>query len=448
MTPGRRDWSKIAFIVSAFLMAFGYGFVVGAQNVFPYSIVHFAIDSVRQLRTWRSQFGVRPDAYLQRARYPGAGVTRDVDGRVSPGLTLLIGFFGSTNEARLIRADGRVVRRWPLSFSALFPDPTHVLPESDRPKSDWNVDPHDGLALHDGSIVFNFENLGVAKLDRCGGVAWTLPRMAHHVISPNDDGTFWIGGRRYVEGESPYPHIKTPFLDETAMRVSADGQVLQELSVLKALLLGAPGLYFGGLSNQVPRGETLHLNDIDELPASLAARFPQFQAGDLLLSMRDLSLLMVLRPSTEEVVWRRVGRWIRQHDPDFLPNGHISIFSNNPMAAAEGPAHVDQWPDPLGSSTILDLDPVTGVTSLVYGRGSGQAFYTAFRGKHERLPNGDLLVVESNAGHVFEVDQEGALVWEYVNRYDETNTAVVYQAHRYADDYFTVSDWTCPATTH
>ncbi|MGE0813575.1 MAG: arylsulfotransferase family protein [Vicinamibacterales bacterium] len=443
--PRTRDRARFAFFASSFLLVFAYGFLVGAENVFPYTLLRVGINAVRQLGAWRTDFGVRPEVFLQPAARPGDGVTRHLEGRSAPGLTLIVAFFGGTHELRLIRADGTVVRRWPVRYFDLFPDSSHVLPPADRPKTEWNVEPHDGLALPDGSVVFNFENKGLVRLDRCGDVVWTLPRMAHHVISPNADGTFWVGGRRYVEGPSPYPPLETPFHEETAMRVSAHGQVLQEISVLKALLDGAPGVFFGGLSNEVPRGDMLHLNDIEELPPNIADRFPRMSAGDLLLSMRDLSLLMVLNPSTGQVVWRRVGRWIRQHDPDFRPDGTITVFSNNPLPAFASPAGARRRDGPLGASTILDLDPVTGATNVVYGGSPDGYFYTPIRGKHEWLSNGNLLIVEANAGRVFEVAPDGEVVWEFLNRYDDRDAAVVYQARRYTEDYFTVSDWNCPS---
>ncbi|MEZ5289008.1 MAG: arylsulfotransferase family protein [Vicinamibacterales bacterium] len=445
----RRDWSKIAFVFSSALFVFAYGFLVGSQNVFPYRLVRAGIDAVRDARqNWRTELGVRPDPFLEPTPYAGNGVTRHEDGRMAPGLTLVEGFFDGSNELRLITADGTPVHRWPVKFYDFFPNPTHVLPATDRPKSEWNAELHDGLALPDGSLVFNFESMGLVKVDRCGQAVWTLPRMVHHVIHPNEDGTFWVGAKRYVEGASPYPHIRTPFADETALKVSADGKPLEEISALEALLQEVPSAYFGGSAYEVPRGEMMHLNDIEPLPARFADQFPEFAAGDLLLSFRGVSLLAVMRPSTKQLVWKSVGRWIRQHDPDFRPDGHITIYSNNTLEAIEPHANGGEWPDPLGASTILDFDPRSGATTVVYGGTKEQPFYSAFRGKHEWLENGNLLIVESNVGRVFEVAPSGDVVWEFLNQYDDKTAAVVYQAHRYPDGYFSVTDWSCPSAAN
>ncbi|MDQ8155459.1 MAG: arylsulfotransferase family protein, partial [Gemmatimonadota bacterium] len=79
----------------------------------------------------------------------------------------------------------------------------------------------------------------------------------------------------------------------------------------------------------------------------------------------------------------------------------------------------------------------------VYPTRPGQAFYTMYRGQHQRLPNGNLLLSESMAGRVIEVTAQGDIVWELINRYDEQDIASVNDAIRYPDGYLTVTDWSC-----
>lgn len=439
-----RDLARVAFFVSAFAAVFAYGFAVGSFNVFPYGVIITGVNALREVRdSWRTDTGLRPNLFLEPARYAGTGVTRHDDARMAPGLTLVAEFIDGGNELRLLRADGTVLRRWPVRFATLFPKPDHVQPPTLVPISEWHAELHDALLLPDGAAVFNFEGIGLAKVGRCGEVVWTLPRMVHHAISPAGDGGFWVGSKRYVTTASPYPHVRTPFHDETVMKVSADGVVQDEIPVLDALIHSAPGAFYGGAGFGVPNGDMIHLNDVEPLDAARAAAFPQFAAGDLLVSLRGLSLLGVLRPSTHRFVWTQVGMWSRQHDPDFQANGHITVFSNNTIEPGAVPDTSTGTPDPLGASTIIDLDPVTGASRVLYGGTPEQPFYSAYRGKHEILDNGNLLIVESNAGRVLEVTPSGELVWEYVNRFDATDAAVVYQARRYPESYFTVSDWTC-----
>jgi hypothetical protein len=54
-------------------------------------------------------------------------------------------------------------------------------------------------------------------------------------------------------------------------------------------------------------------------------------------------------------------------------------------------------------------------------------------GEHQRLANGNGLIVESDRGRVFEVTPDGEIVWTYINRWDQDEVATVYHATRYPD---------------
>ncbi|MCI0554050.1 MAG: arylsulfotransferase family protein, partial [Anaerolineae bacterium] len=182
-----------------------------------------------------------------------------------------------------------------------------------------------------------------------------------------------------------------------------------------------------------------HLNDVEELSSAMADRFPQFAAGDLLLSMRDLNLIMIIDPLTRTVKWHHTGPWIGQHDPDFEANGKISVFNNNNDGTKTGSI--------LGGSNIIEIDPVNGQTTLKYGSRPTQKMFSNFRSKHQNLfdvgGNPSILITESEAGRVLEVNHKGDIVWEFINRYDDNEIAIMNEAIRYPEDYFAVREWTC-----
>lgn len=440
MRERKTDVSKRAFVFSCLMLVFAYGVAVGAYRIFPYWIIKFAVDSVQQV--WEEKptlLGLRPEGYLRPARHDGAGVTRFLADRAAPGLTFIAGFFEDTNELLLIRLDGAVVQRWPVRFSDFFPAPSHIAPEGLIPATDWNTDIHGALALPDGSVVFNFEYHGMVKLDRCGVVEWTVPRMTHHSIELASDGGFWVSGRRYVEGVSDFPPLEAPYSEDLVLKVSAEGEVLTEMSVPRLLFESGlrPLWLANGHTNvkDVPGQELVHLNDIEELSDELATEFPQFGAGDLLLSLRNLNLILVIGAGSGGVKWHQTGPWIRQHDPDFLSDGTISVFNNNSDDTESGTI--------LGGSSIVRVDPGSGAVSVRYGAAPDQHMYTNSRGKHQTLENGNVLVTETQAGRIFEIDDRGDVVWEFINRFDEDNVAFVNEARRYPEDYFTVENWAC-----
>jgi Arylsulfotransferase (ASST) len=436
----RRDLSKIAFAISGALFILGYGVAVGTFELFPFRFLQDGWYSARAVRDdLGTALGIRPGYFLFPARHPGSGVTHYDRARAAPGLTLIQGFFDGGNELRLIQLDGSIVHRWPVKYFDIFPRPTHIAPASAIPKRDWNVETHGAQILPDGSVVFNFEYAGTVKLDRCGRLQWTVPRMTHHSVETSSDGGFWIPSQRYVSSRSSFPALRPPYVEETILNVSATGAVVREISVLELLLNNdLQGLLF--MTNPmrpVPNDVVPHLNDVEELSPELAPHFPQFAAGDLLLSFRGLNLLMVVDPNTLKVKWHQVGRWLAQHDPDFEPNGRISLFNNNNPGG-------DIPPNVLRSN-ILEVDPRSGATSVRYGSESGPRMFTESLGEHQYLDfdGGHILIVEAAAGRVAEVDSAGGLVWEFINRFSETEVAQVADALRRPEPYFMVRDWAC-----
>ncbi len=432
--------AKFLFYAVCASFIFFYGIAVEKYQVFPYAILYYFKDSAVQVyEEFRVLAGLKPVHFLGKARYDGDGVTRFEADQAAPGLTLISGFSDGTNGLRLLRLDGSLVRHWPVRFSEIFPNPEHIRPKSEVPVTDWNVDLHGALALPDGSVVFNFEYGGMVKLDRCGTVLWTVPMMTHHSIEHSEDGGFWVSGRRYVDDKSAFPKVDVPYFEDLILKISADGDLLKEISVPGLLfknnlhsLLFANGIHWVELPDEL---EIVHLNDIDELSLDLAERFPQFAAGDLLLSLRDLNLIMVVDPRTETVRWYKTGPWIRQHDPNFQANGTITLFNNNSDDTEAG--HI------FGGSNIIEVDPINNQTKALYGAELDQIMFSNIRGKHQVLDNGNILITEFTAGRVFEVNSSGDIVWEFISRFDEDETIEVADAIRYPERYFTVEDWSC-----
>ncbi|HVJ29271.1 MAG TPA: arylsulfotransferase family protein, partial [Gammaproteobacteria bacterium] len=142
-----------------------------------------------------------------------------------------------------------------------------------------------------------------------------------------------------------------------------------------------------------------HPNDVDVLSAALAPQFPMFEEGDLLVSFREIDLVAVIDPETAALKWWNVGPWLKQHDPDFLPDGRISVYSNNPSR---------------GRSDILKIDPRTrAVTSDLYD--GGARFYSAEMGSHQYQPNGNVLITVPGEGRVLLVSPHGEPIMEFNN---------------------------------
>ena len=296
-------------------------------------------------------------------------------------------------------------------------------------------------------MVFNFDGKGLAKLNRCGRVLWTVARQTHHSVERAEGGGYWVPGRRYVPAEttSRFRPFEAPYHEDTIMKVSADGEILMETSLVELFYKNNMEALLTVNTETLTDDEITHLNKVAELSSEMAQDFPMFAAGDLLLSIRGLNAILVVDPAVQRIKWLSIGPWIRQHDPEFKSGGTISVFNNNAYASVVATG------DPFGRfdpslprvTNIVEIDPSTNEHQIVYGGVKGQEMMTVIRGKHELTARGGLLITEFEAGRVLETDRNGRIVWQFINRYDQDDVAEITEARVYPPEYFEVRDWAC-----
>lgn len=440
--------AKILFALGVAALLVLAGIAIGWFRLPPAPQIEAGIEAFRDLRNnWRSYVGTVPTKFLRPSRYPGQGVTVNEPGAAQPGVTLMTGIWDGLPGLSLRALDGREIYRWPASFSRIWPQAPHLRPD-EIPLNDWDTHLHGAVLYPNGDVVFNFEYQGLVRLDRCGKVLWRVPQRTHHVVSPTDDGTLWVPSIRQMHREATdrFPGLAPPFTEDSILQVSPEnGRVLRDISLLEVIYNSRyEGVLFptGITLPRLQADDPLHSNYVAALSAEIAPAFPMFAAGDLLVSLRNLNLLLVIDGKTERIKWSKTGPWVRQHDPRFLPDGTISVFDNRWLDNAE----YAKAGRPRLASRIVTIDPKTGVTATRFEGTEKQPFYTNVMGKHQYLPNGNLLLNEVSAGRAFELAPDGRIVWEFISRYDAGRVTVLEQATRYPESYAAFAAQPCPAT--
>ncbi len=102
--------------------------------------------------------------------------------------------------------------------------------------------------------------------------------------------------------------------------------------------------------------------------------------------------------------------------PEGLPGaGHILAFNNGEGNRA---SEVIELVPPLDDEGhyILEDGEAYGPDAPVWTYSNGRTFYSNHLGGCQRLPNGNTLISESTEGHLFEIDEEGNILWEFDDR--------------------------------
>lgn len=268
---------------------------------------------------------------------------------------------------------------------------------------------HSNLAK-DGGLLFAW-NVPLRKIDACSNLIFQNTHDAfHHSIETDIEGNVWLPSYMYPQS-LPIEKIGSNYIDDAIVKLSPDGEILYEKSVSKIFiengleyLLFAHGDYY--------EKDPIHLNDIQ--PVDFDGE--HWLKGDVFLSIRNQSMILLYRSSTNEIIWKGTGPFLNQHDVDILDGHRIAVFNNRSINTVDHSNIVDGHNEVI----IYDFDTEEYSTYLSESLVEHDV-RTVTEGISEILPNGDLLIDESNYGRTLFFNTDGSLRWSHVNRADNGN---------------------------
>jgi len=417
-------WKKLPILLFGFSLIFSffvYGVLVGKLEIFPYKFIDSAASGFNYVNT----IDVLPNYFTQITRTYESEVT--VTNRAYKGMNL-VSRINKNREmvVELIDMEGKTIHEWDIDWFDFWPKATH-LKEDLIPKAKPGSLIH-GIALQsNGNLVFNFDAKGLVCINKNSEEVWKLPFQTHHSMYIDDYDNIWTCSIIFHE-DAVSTNRDSPYCEYTILKVTKDGELLREWSIPEILIQNELEglLHFGyGPSGTAWYDDRLHLNDVETLSTKMQEGF--FKHGDVMISLRNVNTIFVFDPSTDKIKFVSIGDNIRQHDPDFISGNEISVFDNN----FQSPKLTDL------QSKIKLIKPSTN-TITTYFQGSDEIpFYTKDMGKHQWLPNGNLLITETREGRAFEIDENGKLVWQYVNLTDKEKNIVgiVTEVSRYPFGY-------------
>ncbi len=420
---------RAAAAISILLLGFAYGIAAGHYRFFPHDEIE---------RVGRALFGSRspvvednvpagrwyerrvpaPEGAAEREAveslsrlgylggYSGAtgenGVTFLDAPRVQEGLTLFSS--GHAPSVQLIDAGGEVVHRWEVAFADLWPN---ELPF--RTRQDHKQFIRRARLLPGGDLLIIFEYIGIARLDASSKVLWKNLGRNHHDLDVAADGSIVTLARRELspaEMAAQYPGFDTPeegILDDELVLLDASGVELNRFSLFESLYRSD----YATLLNTSQGWDVLHANSVDIVTNADPGLGPMIANGDVLVSFRNLNAVASVDPADGSIRWMLSGKWRWQHQAQLLDNGNILLLDNL-GGNTEAPFLLDK-------SQVLEVDPRTQEIVWRYGGSDESPFFTYLLGYVQRLPNGNTLITESTQGRIFEVTEQGELVWEFFN---------------------------------
>ena len=273
--------------------------------------------------------------------------------------------------------------------------------------------------LPDGSLLAGGGRQLTFRMDACSNVVWERPLRAHHSYERGVDGNFWSPW--YVVPNT-IPHEYPNLAEDGFIKFSPAGEVLSRISLSGALMrAGHRHLLYGEPAHA--HGEAFNMNDVEPVLQD----GPFWRRGDLFVSLQVISVVLLYRPATDEVLWLQAGPWLRQHDVDVVSGSEISVYSNNTFRDEDGDERV--W----GANEVYVHDFATGETRSPWREAMRRHdVRTRRRGGATLFGGGGVMLEEADQGRVLMLSPDGEEVWSYVNR---ASDGMVYeiQASRWLD---------------
>jgi hypothetical protein len=244
--------------------------------------------------------------------------------------------------------------------------------------------------------------------------AWEKDLLLHHEISLTSKSTILTTTKEV----QTYNNRLVEF--DVILELDHDGNELQRWStweqfeklkrIHKPLPLDLPGELNTG-SNPIGAAKSrrfggdydyYHLNSIQELPENPKfAMDGRFRAGNWLVILRNVNLIIILDQETKEIIWSfGVDELDQPHHARMLATGNILLFDNGPYR---------------GYTRVIEIDPLTNKIEWEYRGDPPESFDSEWLGSAQRLPNGNTLIGDGWNGRAIEVTKQGEVVWEWLN---------------------------------
>lgn len=325
-------------------------------------------------------------------RRRGVGLRGVDETRASPGYTLFAPIHGS-GQVYLIDLHGAVVHQWnlphpPGSYGYLLPN---------------------GNLFYSGKTAENVEQVPwwfkggvVLEADPAGKILWEYRHPFHHhdarklangnvIILATERVPATLAAK--VQGGLPGTELPDGgILADVIHEVTPGGEIIWSWHSYEHL---DPATDI--ITAHDRREEWTHANTVGETAD-----------GNLILSFRNLSTVVIVERRTGRIIWR-LGREVlsHQHYPHELPNGNILIFDNGTYREDIA----------LNFSRVIEVERHSKKIVWEYTDTPLHYFFSPYISGAQRLPNGNTLITEGNYGRLFEVTPEKEIVWEYVNPY-------------------------------
>ena len=267
------------------------------------------------------------------------------------------------------------------------------------------------LITEEGDLIFQSHRGPLVKINFDGEIIWVNDEdIYHHSINTDLDQNIYVPIHKVPLTKKVCEYVgvsecgKKFFLDDAINILNKDGKIIFSKSISEIFIENEmSGRIF---SQENFRRDPIHLNDIQ--PVLTSTQY--FEKGDLFLSLRNSSMVVLYRPITNKIVKIIEGSFSYQHDVDILDEKTISIYNNNSFSNYKNLEKLKN------NNEIVTYNFETDSFSKKFeDTFKKNKINTPTQGLADFLEDGSVMVEDSDNGRIFYINSEGDIIWEFNN---------------------------------
>lgn len=188
----------------------------------------------------------------------------------------------------------------------------------------------------DGMLTYLIHLNDIVTIDLATGKErWRVKGAFHHSIEPDADGNMWVCGAvqpgSLSNNTTKFNHSNKSFGDQALVRISKAGKILNTISIADLLCNSGLEYLLYGVSNPNTISDPIHLNQITPILSDSGV----FKTGQILVSLRNMSTVILVDPVAPLVIWHRSGSWMNQHSVFPVGPSQFTVLDNHSFASGE-----------------------------------------------------------------------------------------------------------------
>jgi hypothetical protein len=266
----------------------------------------------------------------------------------------------------------------------------------------------------DGTLTYLIPWNDLISVDlKTGQEKWRVRGAFHHSLEPDANGDFWVCGAVQPESisnlKSKTRHCNKVFEDQALVKVSPSGKILKVVSVADLILASGLEYLLYGSSNPNVNFDPIHLNQITPILSDSGV----FKKGQILISLRNLSSILLVDTKSESVVWHGSGTWMNQHCVMPVGPSTFSVLDNHSFASGE------YWLNSAWRTRIVTHNIETGEASEIRVNGeSPRDYHIPIEGRALRINPDNWMIEDCLQGTIMIFGNQN-LIFKWSNLYPD-----------------------------